>query len=301
MKRILALAAAALLSVSAIASVSAKYPDAAKGDTFTVPKAAASIKIDGEKDASYKEVFNIKASDCYGMDHKTARNGLSPNMDDTNKEDYDKMGAVGYMTWDTNALYFYVVQNDPNPVFAPALDYANRAKGMGLEFSFNKSASDKTFVIMDKDAKVIATTADNRAQSMVIGAGKILGNDQYAFELAIPWKLYCEGYTPTVGNKDISFGYTMCSRDVGTLNQRLIGFGGTMYREANKTGIPLVLADTPAPETTAAVTTKAVTTAATQKAPAASGSSAATFDAVVIMAAVAAASAAGVVVSRKRK
>lgn len=296
MKRILALAAAALLSVSAIASVSAKYPDAAKGDTFTVPKAAASIKLDGQKDASYKEVFNIKASDCYGMDHKTARNGLSPNKDDTNKEDYDKMGAVGYMTWDANALYFYVVQNDPNPVFAPTLDYANRAKGMGLEFSFNKSASDKTFVIMDKDGKVLAATADNRAQSMVIGAGKILGNDQYAFELAIPWKLYCEGYTPTVGNKDITFGYTMCSRDVGTLNQRLIGFGGTMYREADKTGIPLVLADTPAPETT-----KAVTTAATTKAPAVKPSSPATFDASVIIAAVAAASAAGVVVSKKRK
>lgn len=296
MKRILALAAAALLSVSAVASVSAKYPDAAKGDSFTVPKASASVKIDGELDKSYKEVFNVKASDCYGMDHKVDRNGLSPNEDDTNKEDYDKMGAVGYMTWDANALYFYVIQNDPNPVFASTLDYANRAKGMGLEFSFNKSASDKTFVIMDKTGKVLATTADGRAQTMVVCGGKILGNDQYAFEMAIPWKLYCDGYTPTVGNKDISFGYTMCSRDVGSLNQRLIGFGGTMYREANKTGIPLIIADVPAPETT-----KAVTTAAATKTPAVKPSSPATFDASVIIAAAAAVSAAGVVVSKKRK
>ena len=68
------------------------------------------------------------------------------------------------------------------------------------------------------------------------------------------------------------------------------------YREANKTGIPLVLADTPAPETT-----KAVTTAATQKAPASASTSAATFDVSVIIAAVAAVAAAGVVVSKKRK
>jgi len=249
MKKFFALALVILTLVSASVSASAKFPQAAKGDVLNVPMAADNIKIDGELDKSYGLVFEFAAKDCYGVDTPTVRSGCSPVVTDANKAQYDPLESVGYMAWDENYLYFYVTMTDPNPIFVPALTYENRAKGLGIEFQFNKSEKDKAFVIIDAKGGVLATTADGRAQSLVKAGGKIISATKVAIELAIPWDFYGKT-TPAVGNKELTFGYTACNRvqEGDKLGQRLYGFGGCLYREASLTGVPLVLGDMPVVE-----------------------------------------------------
>jgi len=296
MKKIIALAMAAMMLVAAMAVLPVSAA-AGKGSYGEVPMYKGGITVDGKIDEAYTKLgLKLDASADYGDNYKT----------DT--------AATLYLLHDGQYLYIAYDVKSANPLGKYDETKANAA---------NSYACTGTELYLDWGNK-----ADNTSFAKFVGwfdgrywaAGSIAGKDlEYVAEYkatadaeaktyVLEWKLPFKGeskvgdevgfYVMITSNSDMNAPKQdqICTLTPGLANKSAEFLNITLGLKEVK----LPTAETTAQETTAQDTTAQDTTAET-KAEEGTTDSAETFDPAVILAVAAAAAGAGVVVSKKRR